>query len=74
MENINKCSSNSMCFMCWDYCDHLYRESRLVTVSMCSDYVCVSILIKRFSVRIDSLFIFYSYSTLDASSHALTTR
>lgn len=43
-ENIDQCSSNSMCFMCWDYCGHLYLESRLITVSMCSDYVCVSIL------------------------------
>lgn len=32
-----------MCFMCWDYCRHLYRESRHVTVSMCTDYVCVSV-------------------------------
>uniref|UniRef100_A0A336MNS9 CSON003573 protein n=1 Tax=Culicoides sonorensis TaxID=179676 RepID=A0A336MNS9_CULSO len=41
-ENMNKCSSDSSCFMCWDYCGYLLNESRIVTVSMCTDFVCYS--------------------------------
>ena len=42
-----ECTDNPNCFMCWDYCKILHKENRIISNIMCSDEICVSILIHK---------------------------
>lgn len=41
---IDQCMERSECYMCYDFCEMLNEESRMVGKLMCTNFTCVSIL------------------------------
>lgn len=58
---IDQCMERSNCYMCYDFCEMLHDESRMIGKLMCTNDTCVRILIYRLlgtRVLISKFFLF----------------